>query len=202
MGKIATWNDEKGFGFITPLDGSARVFVHIKAFGRRARRPAVQDGVSYSVTKDDQGRTQAIRVRLAGEKSANKSGLHPGLSASLFALLFFAVVGVGVFLKYLPLPFLVAYFSISVVTFVAYAIDKSAAKAGRWRTNEATLHLLALLGGWPGALVAQQTLRHKSKKVPFRIVFWITVLLNCTGLAWLHTIEGQEILGRLLRGMP
>lgn len=70
----------------------------------------------------------------------------------------------------------------SLVTFIVYAMDKAAARAGRWRTSEATLHLLALACGWPGALVAQQQLRHKSAKRQFRVVFWATVWLNLAGL--------------------
>ena len=65
------------------------------------------------------------------------------------------------------LPWLIpgAYGLVSLVTFIAYAIDKSAAQANRWRTRESTLHLLAMLGGWPGALLAQHALRHKSRKL-------------------------------------
>ena len=89
------------------------------------------------------------------------------------------------------------YFIISLLTFLVYAKDKSAAKKGAWRTPESTLHLFALFGGWPGALVAQQTLRHKSKKQPFRFVFWLTVLLNCAGLFWLFTPTGVAKLDLL-----
>ena len=67
---------------------------------------------------------------------------------------------------------------------IVYAADKSAARRHEWRTPERTLHLLALVGGWPGALVAQTVFRHKSRKTSFRIVFWTTVALNCGALAW------------------
>lgn len=70
------------------------------------------------------------------------------------------------------------YLVVSVATFTAYARDKSAARRCTWRTSERTLHLLALAGGWPGALLAQQWLRHKSSKTEFRAVFWVTVVLN------------------------
>lgn len=73
------------------------------------------------------------------------------------------------------------YLVLSAVAFVAYAIDKSAARRGARRTPESTLHLLALLGGWPGALLAQQFLRHKSTKASFRAVFWATVVINVIG---------------------
>ncbi len=98
----------------------------------------------------------------------------------------------------LPLIVPAAYVLMSMVTFIAYAIDKSAAQAGRWRTAEASLHLLALLGGWPGALLAQQTLRHKSKKGSFRVKLWITIILNCAGFAWLHTLDGRSVLHQTL----
>lgn len=72
----------------------------------------------------------------------------------------------------------------SCVTFIAYAFDKSAAIKGRQRTPEQTLHLLELLGGWPGALIAQNLFRHKSRKASFQIAFWAIVLLNCAALSW------------------
>jgi uncharacterized membrane protein YsdA (DUF1294 family) len=79
----------------------------------------------------------------------------------------------------------VFYLAVSLVTAIAYAIDKSAAQSGRWRTRETTLHFLSLIGGWPGALVAQTLFRHKSQKRSFRLIFWATVVANCSALAWL-----------------
>ena len=64
-------------------------------------------------------------------------------------------------LMYLTVPFwrvagwvAALYGGASVVCTLVYAIDKSAAVAGRWRVSENTLHTLGLVGGWPGALVA------------------------------------------------
>lgn len=79
---------------------------------------------------------------------------------------------------------LAPYALMSVVTFTVYAADKSAARRGAQRVPESTLHVLSLLGGWPGALAAQQMLRHKTRKQPFRAVFWATVAINCLVLAW------------------
>jgi uncharacterized membrane protein YsdA (DUF1294 family) len=79
-----------------------------------------------------------------------------------------------------------------------YAVDKSAAKRGDWRTQESTLHFLSIAGGWPGAIVAQQKLRHKSKKQSFRVVFWVTVLLNCGAFVWLFTPTGAATLRSLI----
>ncbi len=80
---------------------------------------------------------------------------------------------------------LLGYLALSIVAFVAYAMDKSEAVAGRWRTPEPTLHILGLAGGWPGALLVQQLLRHKTRKPGFIFAFWITVLLNvAVFVAW------------------
>jgi uncharacterized membrane protein YsdA (DUF1294 family) len=70
------------------------------------------------------------------------------------------------------------YLVLSILTFVLYAADKRAAQTHRWRTPENTLLLIGLVGGWPGAAVAQQVLRHKTKKLSFRRLFWLTVILN------------------------
>jgi uncharacterized membrane protein YsdA (DUF1294 family) len=70
------------------------------------------------------------------------------------------------------------YTGISIITFLLYAVDKSAAVNNRWRIPENTLHMLALLGGWIGAVFAQQLLRHKTKKQPFRMLFLLMVVLN------------------------
>lgn len=85
------------------------------------------------------------------------------------------------------LPWLVgaAYLVTSLTCFVAYAIDKSAARNGGWRTPERTLLLLGLVGGWPGGMLAQQWLRHKTAKRSFRQLFWFTVVANVTGFLWL-----------------
>jgi len=197
-GKIASWNDDKGFGFITPFECGDRVFIHIKAIKNRGRRPAVNDVVTYSISKDNQGRTRAVDATLAGEKPRKMAAQKSNRPVMIIAWLFLIVVGISCFLTELPLVVLGAYLLVSMITFIAYAIDKSAAQAGRWRTSESSLHLLALLGGWPGALLAQQTLRHKSKKGSFRVTLWFTVLLNCAGLVWLHTPEGMAFLGQLL----
>jgi uncharacterized membrane protein YsdA (DUF1294 family) len=81
-----------------------------------------------------------------------------------------------------------------------YAVDKSAARKGAWRIQESTLHLLSLAGGWPGALVAQQMFRHKTKKQSFRSVFWLSVLVNTGVFVWLLTPTGSATLQWLISG--
>jgi uncharacterized membrane protein YsdA (DUF1294 family) len=91
------------------------------------------------------------------------------------------------------------YIVASLVTFIVYAFDKSAAKNCRWRIPESQLHWLALLGGWPGAFIAQNTLRHKSIKAAFKQVYWITVILNIAAFCWLLSNQGQQLLEHVLK---
>ena len=97
------------------------------------------------------------------------------------ALFFTLLVGLLV-LDEVPVVLLAAYGLFSGVAFLMYGADKSAAAQGRWRTSESTLHTIALVGGWPGALVARRVFRHKTIKQPFRTIFWGTVIANCRHL--------------------
>lgn len=198
-GRITSWNDDKGYGFIAPMDGGKQVFMHVKALSNRNHRPAVNDVVTYALSKDEKGRPCAADATLAGEKLMQKAPRKSNPFAMLFALAFFGAVGASVVAGAIPGMVLIAYAALSLIAFLAYALDKSAARGGSRRTSEGTLHLLGLAGGWPGALIAQQTLRHKSKKASFRWAFWVTVLMNCAALVWLHTEGGQEFLNSLTR---
>jgi uncharacterized membrane protein YsdA (DUF1294 family) len=81
-------------------------------------------------------------------------------------------------------PIVALYLFFSVVAFFNYARDKSAARAGQRRISEKRLLLMGLFGGWPGALLAQQTLRHKTAKASFQLQFWVSVVINLLALDW------------------
>ena len=72
QGRLTQWNDARGFGFITPLSGGARIFVHISQFQPRNRRPCLNDQLTYSIGRDEQGRLRAKQVRYQKIKQ-----LHP-----------------------------------------------------------------------------------------------------------------------------
>jgi uncharacterized membrane protein YsdA (DUF1294 family) len=74
--------------------------------------------------------------------------------------------------------YLIVVAVMSLVCFIAYGWDKRQAINGGRRVSEQTLHLMAFLGGWPGALIGQRQFHHKTQKVPFRIVFWMVVVLH------------------------
>jgi uncharacterized membrane protein YsdA (DUF1294 family)/cold shock CspA family protein len=191
-GKLHTWNDEKGFGFITPGDGGKDVFLHISAFRNRARRPEVGHFVTFALSTDDRGRPRATKATLPGDRLTKPKKKTGAAGAVIIPGTFLVVLAFSVLSHKIPPLILWVYLALSVITFLVYAFDKSAAKDGAWRTPESTLHWLSIAGGWPGALIAQQLLRHKSKKQSFRTVFWFTVVINCGALAWVYTPAGAE----------
>ena len=95
---------------------------------------------------------------------------------------------------------------ISVLTYWAYARDKRRALQGEWRISEYQLHLWELLGGWPGAWIAQRRLRHKCSKGSYQFVFWLIVLgyqiaafdsfqdwqFSRAGLEWIEQTSGRR----------
>jgi uncharacterized membrane protein YsdA (DUF1294 family)/cold shock CspA family protein len=198
QGKITDWKDDKGFGFITPNGVGQRVFVHIKSFSSQQKRPVGHEIVTYELTHDTKGRPQASRVafvtpRVMRASRSGKIGAPVVLTAAFLVFVAGSVVAGA-----LPFAVLWTYLGASFVAFVAYALDKSAARNDQWRTQERTLHLFALAGGWPGALAAQRLLRHKSSKPSFQLVFWVTVILNCCALAWFFSSSGAEVLRSML----
>jgi len=128
--------------------------------------------------------------RLSRPTQNRRSGRAGYLMIAGF-LVVYAIIGM-----WRPVPLWVAavYSLASIIAFVLYAVDKSAARAHRRRVSERTLLLLGLLGGWPGAIVAQQMLRHKTQKVTFRRVFWVSVVLNLAVFAAVTTGAREALL--------
>jgi uncharacterized membrane protein YsdA (DUF1294 family)/cold shock CspA family protein len=169
-GKLASWDDKKGFGSIE-LHGR-RVFAHVKEFERGQRRPEAGEMVKFIQAVDAQGRPCAKTIRFVRE------GGRIGSAGGLGLLLLLALPVVA--MTRLPVAWWIIpswMTLISVITYGYYASDKKRAQAAEWRIPEARLHLAALFGGWPGAWIAQRRLRHKTVKASFQFVFWLIVLL-------------------------
>lgn len=197
-GRLKSWNDDRGFGFIEPIQGGEEIFVHIKAFPTGCGRPKVSQALTFELELGPKGKraknVQPVRERRQRQPTQAQSVAQWG-TATLFALPVFVVVCLVISIAWRPpLWFAGVYFVASVFTFVAYFVDKQAARSNAYRISEATLHVLSLAGGWPGALLAQQFLRHKTTKVEFRQVFWATVLLNVVALVAAASPAGRQFL--------
>lgn len=202
QGRVTRWNDDRGFGYITPHGGGDDLFVHVRALSGWRVRPEGGEIVTYGKASDARGRPCAADVRRVDMRPARTTVRSASPSQAVWWLLgtFLAVLVAAVARGRLPVAVAAVCIGMSAVTFVVYALDKSAAKQARWRTREQTLHLLSLAGGWPGALLAQRLLRHKSRKASFLGVFWLTVIANVALLMWLASARGAAMLQSLLGG--
>lgn len=216
QGTIARWEAARRFGFIRSPAASADVFFHVRDVrgglqpregmvvtfeeihvgGKGPRAMAIeamsaQPGLASSHTEprshtrsraeDRDPRKRRPQRQVAA--SADGPGFGPML---LVCLAYGGLMLWAIWRSLLPWWALPASVVLNLLTFLMYWADKRAAQTAQRRTPENTLQLLALAGGWPGAWLAQQVLRHKSSKQPFRLVYWLMVLSH--GLlfgAWL-----------------
>lgn len=190
QGHLSEWDDKRGFGFITPSGGGEKVKMHISAYrGTSTMRPADGQLLSYQVETNPKGRPTAVaatpaRAGARPRSSAGASALGKGSQAwrvitGLFAL---SALTTLASVQLLPWPLVGACLGMSLWAWLAYALDKRAAQRGNRRTPENSLLLYGLLGGWPGALIAQGQFRHKTAKLRFQAPFWLCVVLNLSAL--------------------
>ena len=156
-GKLKSWNDERGFGFIEPAQGGQEIFVHIKVFPMGTGRPVTGQALTFEVELGPNGKKRAHSVRYPARSRGPRAQRHdapaPWTLPRILAIPIFIGIYFYVATHWSVKPLVLAiYLGASAMAFLAYALDKSAAMKGRWRTPENTLHIYALAGGWPGAL--------------------------------------------------
>lgn len=185
-GTLTQWKDDQGFGFAQTDQASDKVFVHIKQFSYKSRRPMQGDRLIYRIEKDHQNRLQAVNIQLLHDyerqrirnEHHQKSEGGKQFWSKFAAYPFIFLLGILYFYQKIALWVIGYYLVINLITFYQYWSDKQAAQNNRRRVAENTLHQLSLMGGWIGAIIAQLSLRHKSQKTEFRQTFWITVIAN------------------------
>lgn len=212
-GNVVFWRDDKGFGFVVCQQTQQKLFFHIRDHAGDAGRPQPGDLLYFSRAKDKRGRDIAAPWRFATAKTTtipssdntinkNKNTDHSIYYANQLALWFriaflIAVVAAllfGQLLYVLPLLYLEA----SIFTYWLYKADKEAAIARHGnRLAEQSLQLFALIGGWPGAYLAQRQLAHKRSKLPFRREFGFVIVGNALLVIWLLSPWGQRFLARM-----
>ena len=198
QGRLIQWFDEKGYGFIQPNDvDKDRVFLHIKDFARPGPRPIVGCALEYVVILDEQGRYRAKQVTYlkatqtgvatSNAKRTQKIETHSASFApmQLAAIIYIVAVAILSFVHLLPAYSFIFIALMNGLSYWLYAQDKEAAQLGNRRVPEQTLHVVAFLGGWPAAWLAQQKLRHKTQKQPFRQIYFCSIVLNILLLLWL-----------------
>lgn len=178
-GKLISWNDERAFGFISPLAGGADIFIHISAFSNRNFTPSLNAIVTYTPSKGKDGKPCAKNVIFSGNKASinqTKCSEKNQFSIYLASLFLVSITFTFLFISFSQ-GIVIAYWLMSLVTFTLYAVDKNKSIKGKWRIQESTLHIFSIFGGWPGAALAQQILRHKSQKHLLDLFFGVLLLL-------------------------
>jgi len=198
-GKIVEWRDERGFGFIEPDSGGQRVFFHISGLIHGMPRPAVGMVVRFEVGSSADGKVRAVQIRPDGFTAASRALVSRRWVLVAAPLLVFPLLWVLASAGRLPPEVFWIFVGMSFLAIVLYRLDKSAARRGDRRTPELTLQTCALLGGWPGALIAQQWFRHKSSKRSFQIKFWLMVALNIGSVFFIFTAPGRLLLTQIFR---
>lgn len=205
-GTLKTWDDEKGYGFISPDEGYGEVFLHISAV-RGGRRPSVGDPLLFIASMDRKGRQRAEHARPEGSSAFDERSIRrklksvddpeprprrqarperrPGsiaylpMKIAVFVLVcLLPVLGLVMMMRMGQFIPLFAYLALSALAVFLFYDDKRRAYKKQRRTPEASLHLVELLGGWPGSLVAQQLFRHKTRKLSYQAMCWLVVLMH------------------------
>ena len=187
-GILTTWYDDKGYGFITPVGEKKEIFIHISEF---QGHPLLNDRISFTLSKDKSGRDCALnaikfdKAKLVAEtqQTNNITMLSFFIITIFYLILFYLTQDKKIEIYTIPY-----YLLISTLTFFIYAKDKDFSQDGSWRISENTLHFLSIIGGWTGALIAQDKLKHKSSKRSFKILFFVTIILNIAFLFYINIL--------------
>lgn len=203
-GRLANWNVDRGFGFFRDDNGGRDIFVHITAFldAPAHQEPIVGQLYEFHLQHIDDQHSRAFNVHAVNsladsyrrpaleEPTVHNNGHdaaaahHSWLNTRLLVwqvgtFILFVAAALGIATKWvLPVWIIALYVAASAWTFWLYWLDKTAAARGEWRIREQTLQFFSLFCGWPGAMLAQQMLHHKSRKQSFQTEFWFAVVGN------------------------
>ena len=200
-GVLTEWDDERGYGFITPSKGGQKVFLHIKSLLPTARRPVAGEVFFYKLTTDSKGRPRAAEAFQTIYDERRDIPFHHSIIKGLARFWLLALVLpliLAVWTDNLVPGLIAAFFMNSLLTVLLYWEDKYLAQYKYWRIPEKYLHIWEFLCGWPGALYAQHAFRHKRSKTSYMIVFWLCVIANIAILVLFFFREDALKMGKII----
>lgn len=184
QGTISQWHGNRGYGYIMVDDQNTQIKFHLYDLDAFGQTPRISERVRFKLSKDQNGELRAVKV----ERTLI---LNFSFAVTIW---FLTVLVASIILLDYPLLMGMLYVAMSALSYAVYAFDKHAMHENRWRVPTATYHLLSLLGGWPGAMLAQSILHHKYNDFGFKGLFWLTVLVNFALFCFSLTERGALIL--------
>ncbi|WP_442548484.1 cold shock domain-containing protein [Colwellia ponticola] len=173
-GKLIKWNQAKAFGFIAPNGGGDHVFIHKNVFSNRSRSPKINDGVTFLISKERQSRYCADDATFTCEKIKKEQVKKISKFSIYLSVSFFVLMTSAYFLDHIPQKLIVDYFGISVITFLAYAFDKSKVQRAAWLIPESDyIYFHSLVDGLEQSL-HNSFLGTNLKKSIRRQLTWLT----------------------------
>ncbi len=192
-GKIVSWDRVKGCGYALAKAGTSEIFIESKDFEESHYQAVVGQQIKFEISETKRGAPTGHSIKFTGERIHTKNRSWYGFTWGAIALLAVFVSWLYI-AKVIPLALLACYAFVSFISFSCYYIDKRAARKDLWRLSESNLQLGALLGGWPGALLAQGVFRHKIRKPLFLLVFYIIVSLHIGLLGFYLSEQGNVLI--------
>lgn len=196
-GRLVSWNDERGFGFIAPDGGGQDVFVHASAFAKEGRHIEIGHEYDFDLEIGKDGRPKAKRITSAPVAAEAKTGpsllskvLQRGPRMLVIPAFLFIVLAINSVQGVSPNWFVI-YGVASIACFAGYGLDKLAASHRQWRVSETILLLIGLVGGWPGGILGQEVFRHKTQKKTFRTLFWMSVAINMAAFVQINVFAAR-----------
>ena len=201
VGRLTHWKDDQGYGYISPDDGSGLIFVNLQSFTNSQQRPHRNDIVRYTAVSygNDRARAEDVEFVRATTENSDSSIKGPGILA--FAVFFILLVAERVWEGKLPVSVFGLYMFASAIAFVIYRHEKAMATSHPWKISDSALHLCSLVGGWPGAALADKMVHHEPQKMSFRVIYWSTVVLNSFVFFWLLSTSGSAQLRSILNSL-
>lgn len=198
QGVLETWNDDRGFGYVRRASEQEPLFVHIKSFRSRPRRPIEGDRLVFVEGTGRNGKPAAEDVEILGVSAAEKAKAAPArrmpiadVTRMMAAVSIFIAVAVLTALGRTPVWFGALYYVMGLASLMLYDADKRYAIEGRSRVRETSMHIVDALFGIGGGLFAQHVFRHKIRKRTFRYITRLIYILHATLLT--------ALLGGLIR---
>ncbi len=193
-GRLISWNDERGFGFILPEGGGPDVFVHASAFAKEGRHIEIGGVYEFDLDMGKDGRPKAKSVAFVaivkGAPSLLSKFVRRGPRLLVIPAFLFIVIAISTVQPISP-NWLIIYGVASIACFAGYGLDKAAANQKQWRVSETILLLIGLVGGWPGGIIGQEIFRHKTQKKAFRTLFWMTVAINMAAFVQINVFAAR-----------